>query len=216
MVDERLCGTHEAMMVRAACILTLLGLASCRKDPVRELDTSAPSPASTGFPVAVASNAAPPEASVKEEPVATIGIVSYDKGKLDECAELRFFVADKDAIDKLAKTYEESMKKDKKEVSVFHKPCREALADRDELASCTMTMKAPPKGEAGVATSARVEGRSGYYNLSVLESSDSYMKDCLDLGGVWNALPADSPIVKRARAKDVLQKANKAMAGAGD
>lgn len=196
------------MTRRALIALIAFTVLACKKEPPREVD--APPVAKAAKPVSAASEPAAGSSAAKaEEPAATISVISYDKGVLDECAEFVFF-GDAEAVAKKVKTIEVETKKKYPENTIIRKPCREALADRDELATCTATQKGTD--DAGVAL--RLELRSGYYNLKVLEASDTYMKNCLELGGDWKALPSDSPIVKRARAKDVLKKANKAIEAA--
>ncbi len=209
-------------MPRLALLLILLTL-SCKRTPPADSETSQASEAKAK-PSKKASQAAsaPPPA-----PIASASILTYDSGEVDECDDIVIYQEpglESDPV-KVRTGLDErvaQMLKDraKNGANRLTKSCMEQLAERDELATCTVSMVVKGGSDAGVDGGAlkgvRLKSRAGYYNVRVLDDSDSYMKECLDSDGEWNALPADHPKVKRARHMALLKKTNKVLKTVGD
>jgi hypothetical protein len=66
--------------------------------------------------------------------------------------------------------------------------CTEQFADRKALASCVLEKNAV--SDAGFVGKNRLV--SHYYNYGLLSKSDTYMKQCLEIKGIWKAVPRDS------------------------
>lgn len=195
------------MLIRrkAGIFVAFFALGACAKANREDPAPSRPEPAAavTHATAKAAASPAPPSEPV---PAMTISVLTYEKGAADECIDLRLFTASGDAgqkrVDGLKQMADNVVKKGG---SVLKKSCREQLADRVPLASCTV--RSLTEGDAG-GEYARLEAVSTYYSIVTLDASDEYMKNCIELKGDWSALPKDSHEFRRARAEQTLKKAN--------
>jgi hypothetical protein len=71
--------------------------------------------------------------------------------------------------------------------SRLDKPCAEKFPKDPVLATCNASTEI--KGDQGVVKRAFM-GR--YYSLEMLQNSDVYMKDCLDMNGEWQVVSHES------------------------
>jgi hypothetical protein len=76
------------------------------------------------------------------------------------------------------------------------------------------------KGDSGVSLGTyEIEITSRYYDLDQISRNDSYMKDCFDVKGDWQAADHDSNEYReavRARARREVEKAQGALGNVGN
>lgn len=80
--------------------------------------------------------------------------------------------------------------------------CDVAFKDRLVLAKCTAS-SSKTIGDGGVLDVAIV---SHYYRFATVIDSDLFMKQCLQIGGTWDALSRESDDFKRAELQHRLKK----------
>ena len=127
----------------------------------------------------------------------TVSVAKFTKDtRLDECVDFTITLPPargKEALAKMLDALSQTMIKGEKGLSKIAKPCSEQFRTVPVLATCTGHQEM--KGDAG-GGSVDMEGR--YYDLDTLTSSDTYMKNCLDLQGDWEATDKDSDEYREA------------------
>jgi uncharacterized protein DUF4339 len=187
-------------------ILTVYAVRS--KERPEATATSASAPAFT----------TPAPAPVAIEPLsATVSIANFTKDNvLDECDDFTITLPPGvDAGTALEDGFANFVK-GKKGMSRLGKRCGDQFRTNPALASCTMHSEQVTKADSGIGAGLRIVidlvGR--YYNLDTITKSDTYMKNCLDLNGDWQAADKDSDEYReavRARARREVEKAQRAL-----
>lgn len=191
--------------------LLALALVACSKPETKP----APAPEASSAPVAKA--AAPPPAP---KPYAgTVSFAHFAKDQIFECIDASVqiqppgdagadWAPQEDPLAKLATT--PFLKKTTK----LSKACSEQFNDRAALASCTLV----DRGEKRDGGNPRVVVTfiSNFYNFEDVGLTDEHMKDCLQGGGDWKALPRDSVEWKKAKLEHSRKGLHKAMKAVGE
>ncbi len=86
---------------------------------------------------------------------------------------------------------------------VIPRPCNEQFADRVPLATCTLP-------EERFENGGKLQVVGAHYDYERVGNSDQYMRECMEDGGSWNALPRDSDEFLRGRMRHNALKAAKA------
>jgi len=93
-------------------------------------------------------------------------------------------------------------------LSKIAKLCSEQFRTTPVLATCAAHQQVKEDSGSG----ADLDIVSRYYNLDTLTSSDTYMKNCIDMQGDWQAAEKDSDEYRealRARARREVEKATR-------
>jgi hypothetical protein len=139
-------------------------------------------------------------------------IVTFTKATLlDECTEVAIELpptADAGAAsDFLEKLVDNIMKGMKQGASRIYKGCTEQFRTNPVLATCTVSTEV--KGDSGAAEIMITER---FYDLDTITTSDSYMKQCIEVKGDWQAVDHDSQEYReavRARSRREVEKAQR-------
>ena len=83
--------------------------------------------------------------------------------------------------------------------------CDDNFADRPCIAACTATKVEKGKGGGEV----RVTASAGYYAFEAIGLSDAHRRDCLQMGGKWHVVEADSEAWHRAKSDHARRKLEK-------
>ena len=134
----------------------------------------------------------------------TVSVANFTKDtRLDECDDFTVTVPPgvADGANKLAKSLDyisQSFVKGKKQsrpgLSKIAHPCAEQFRVNHPLATCVAHQEG--KLDSGVGLAADIVGR--YYNLDTIRTSDTYMKNCIDMNGDWQAVDKDSDEYREA------------------
>ena len=132
----------------------------------------------------------------------TVSVATFTKGtRLDECDDFTITLPpETDGGQEILSKTLDAMSKDLatlvvrggggKKSSKIGKPCAEQFRTTPVLATCVAQLKGDAGGELDVAVR--------YYNLDTITSSDTYMKNCLDMHGDWQAADKDSDEYREA------------------
>lgn len=157
-------------------------------------------PHEAGSPPAIeagaASAATPPDAAPAKV-VAQRSFASFAKNSLDECVDIAL-VAPQGGHEQatLEAKIDAMAKKQLKNVVPVKASCEGQFADRVSLASCLFEKDVPTDSGAPV----KLAMLSSYYSVRTLDD-DAYMRDCLKMGGNWEAAKKDDPEAARERVR---------------
>jgi hypothetical protein len=130
----------------------------------------------------------------------TASVANFTKDtRLDECADFTITLppdvdASAEAIEKSVVALAKSLTKGKIGMSLLSKLCTEQFGTNSVLATCTAHQQIVGDSGKGVEFVIFVH----YYNLDTLTKSDTYMKNCLDMQGDWQAVDKDSDEYREA------------------
>jgi cell division protein FtsB len=134
----------------------------------------------------------------------TVSVANFTKDtRLDECDDFIVTVPPDatDGSDLLARTLDnvsQSFVKGKKKsmpgLSKIGRPCAEQFRVNQALATCVVHHVG--KLDSGIGLAVGIVGR--YYDLDTLTSNDTYMKNCIDMNGDWQAVDKDSDEYREA------------------
>lgn len=182
---------------RTVCFAALslaLHVLACREQPTNDPPPSNIAATLSPPPSVTASSSAspnPPEASPPAPPSAHTAIARFIKDDLEECTEFNITgVTQEDGAEALEKF--RSMAD--KEATKLKKGCAESFNDRKPLATCTVK-KTPEdlnKTDAGVAKFKDLTIVAHFYGYESVANSDQYLKECMEMGGTWNAAPHET------------------------
>jgi hypothetical protein len=143
---------------------------------------------------------------------------------LDECVDISLTMppgsaADKgqEVIDKMVTTMVTDKKDKARSKSRLNKPCAAQFRNNPVLATCAVRtpIPIPPKVDGGTPAGAvDLQITSGYYSLDMIEKSDTYMKNCIDMKGDWQTVDHDSEAWRdahMARARREVEKLQKTL-----
>jgi hypothetical protein len=145
----------------------------------------------------------------------TVSVAYFTKDtRLDECDDFTATLspeidAGPEAISKFLDALAQP-KKGMKGLSKIGKPCAEQFRTNRALATCTAHQVI--KGDSGKGVDLDIRG--SYYNLDTLTSDDTYMKNCFEMQGDWQAVDKDSDEYReavRARARHEVEKLQKTL-----
>jgi hypothetical protein len=97
-------------------------------------------------------------------------------------------------------------------VAKLQRECSDQFKGNPALASCSGS--AVPHNDGGLIVGAKIAFQGHYYDLDELEKSDSFMKECLEGNGDWQAVDHDSEAWRDAhmtRARRELEKLQKSL-----
>lgn len=128
--------------------------------------------------------------------VARRSFASFEKDALNECLDIALVdeqgTADQAALEVRMASGAKHLPKD---LVPLKKSCAEQFVDRTSLASCLVVETLP--ADAGMPGIKSVMMAS-YYSVRTL-NDDVYMRDCLKMGGEWEAAKKDDPAAARER-----------------
>ena len=183
---------------------------------------------SAGLPAIVAAAHEPPATPRPETPtepqvfVDETGVATFANDRLDECVQVRAIYESKTFPEhwRPARSVREMFASDDKVVPT-KRPCEQQFAGMTALATCNVIwtrddmQKLAQKHAAKVKKSSKQDGASSekrvddsfvrleydsrYYSYATVFEDHTYMKQCLEMGGDWQAVAEDSPEYNRAR-----------------
>lgn len=140
-------------------------------------------PAAAPVPAPVA----PPEPDPPKEVIVSTTVATFRQEKLDECVDL-VAALPPDATDEetegLRERFLEKMKASASGVKLVptRKLCAEQFTDRTPVATCIVPEQKMPFRETGEA---RLILASTYYRAETARKDDTFMRQCLEMGGDW-------------------------------
>jgi hypothetical protein len=132
-------------------------------------------------------------------PEVTMSLASFRDDRLDDCTDYAGPTALVEKFTEFQATLGEQ-----RPLSI-PKRCAEQFADRVVVATCVVAKLETKIGQ--------LSATSRHYNIRTAADSDSYMRDCLSMGGDWRLNP-DKDVVAAERRRDNMRKFEKAVAKA--
>ena len=179
-------------------LVLLLVAVPCNHKSASIEDASPPlvPPVAVPLLVAVEVDAAPPAK------VSRTSVAKLSGGLLDECVDISFQGEPPDAGPNWdpATGFVKGAKLKDKDVMVVPKGCAVQFADRTPLAVCGFE-----KEQKGL----RVAYTSNRYLFEDVGLSDTAMKECIEMGGDWKAVPRDSKEWRAAKLEHSRRKLQK-------
>ena len=138
----------------------------------------------------------------------TFSVANSRQGSLEECVDLVVRVGP--MVNGTAHSSDEVAARVQSRLMEFgtalKRPCAEQFATSLVLATCYAVTKR--EGQ-------ELELIQHYYNPTTVGLEDLYMRECLRLGGTWEALAKDSPEFRKARANATIRSLEALVAGSG-
>lgn len=191
--------------------LVVLMLTAC-SDPTPAV---APSEPPVAEPAAVAPVVEPaPEPTGPQPVIRTVNAAHFDGDELFECLE---FVIEYQPPDPAPATWPagipdqetatngivEQFEEDDPAV-VIQRPCTDQFRDRTPLATCVISRNIPRNetGRVPPGTVITLTSSARFYRAADVIDSDAQMRDCLRVGGDWQAIDRDSEAGREALRQD--------------
>jgi hypothetical protein len=158
---------------------------------------------------AASTSSAPSAIASAARPQLVASVATFRKDILDECDDFAITPSphwDGGVAPDWKQQLVKAMFTDKtQDPTILRKTCAEQFTDRPALATCAVP--STPMGDAGASLT--LVGR--YYSVATVGRADTYMKQCIQAGGDWKAVPHDSDEYRNALRSDARQNAQTAI-----
>lgn len=138
----------------------------------------------------------PAEPEVSPDPPNSIRrvnhIANFANDQLTHCADMELFAVPPDPLPERWPPAELELEEGQMRVQ---RPCAESFPDRTSLGTCTARIENSPE-TGGHAVMSIVEY---WYTADAVLDDDRLMRECLEMGGSWEAIDRDSAAAQQAR-----------------